>query len=133
MKTSSANASPEAVSVQTARGFAGTNLVLPGFGSLMAKRRAGWFQAALTVVGFGLTTICGVRFVIWFFQNTDAIYGADSDPVEVLSNVWRAVRWALAGIGLFGVSWLWALATNSSILRPAPRAADDAGKPPRLN
>ena len=131
MKTSSANANPDAPSVQTARGFVATNLALPGFGSLMAKRAVGWPQAALTVAGFALTMIFGVRFVGWFFQNTDALYGSQADPIETLTNVWRAVRWALLGIGLFAVSGLWALTTNAAILRSA-RSETDREKPPIL-
>lgn len=132
MKTSSAPANPEPLSVQTARGYVATNLTLPGFGSLMAKRAVGWPQAALTVAGFALTMIFGVRFAIWFFQNTDALYGSQADPIEALTNVWRAVRWALLGIGLFAVSGLWALTTNAAILRSA-RRADLTEKPPVLN
>lgn len=131
MKTSSANAPAEPPSVQTAHGFAATNLALPGFGSLMAKRAVGWPQAALTVVGFGLTTIFGVRFALWFFRNLSVIYGDNSDPLEALTAVWQAVRWALLGIGLFAVAWLWALTTNAAILRSARRAEPNE-KPPIL-
>ena len=80
MKTSSANASPDAPSLQTARGCVGTNLALPGFGSLMAKRRVGWPQAVLTVSGFALTTIFGVHFIVWFFRNTDLNDGTNTYP-----------------------------------------------------
>lgn len=107
------------------------NLALPGFGSLMAKRAVGWPQAALTIVGFALTSIFGVRFIIWFFQNMDMLYGAESDPVESLLALWRNVRWALLGIGLFAVSWLWSLATNAEILRSA-RKLEAKEKPPVL-
>ena len=131
MKTSSASASPDAPSLQTARGFVGTNLGMPGFGSLMAKRRVGWPQTALTVIGFALTTIYGVRFGLWFFQNLDALYGPESDPVDTLLALWQAVRWALLGIGLFAVSWLWSLATNAAILHSA-RQSEPMAKPPVL-
>lgn len=109
-----------------------TNLALPGFGSLMAKRVAGWPQATLTVVGFALTTIFGVRFMIWFFQNTDTLYGPEADPIETLLAIWQTVRWALLGIGLFAVSWLWSLATNTEILRSA-RQPEPKEKPPILS
>lgn len=109
-----------------------TNLALPGFGSLMARRAVGWPQAVLTVVGFALTTIFGVRFVIWFFQNIDVLYGPEADPVETLVALWKAVRWALVGIGLFAVSWLWSLATNAAILRSARETAIRV-KPPILS
>lgn len=132
MKTSSANPKPEPPSAQTARGMVATNLALPGFGSLMARRAAGWPQAVLTVVGFALTSIFGVRFIIWFFQNTDLLYGPESDPVESLLALWQTVRWALLGIALFAVSWLWSLATNAEILRSAGKP-DSVRKPPVLS
>jgi putative Mn2+ efflux pump MntP len=131
MKTSSANANPEPPSVQTARGMVAANLAVPGFGSLMAKRAAGWPQAALTIVGFALTSIFGVRFIIWFLQNLNTLYGAESDPLESLLDLWRNVRWALLGIGLFAVSWLWSLSTNAEILRSA-RKLEAKEKPPVL-
>jgi len=132
MKTFSARTNPEPLSVQTARGCVATNLTLPGFGSLLAKRAVGYPQAGLTIVGFGLTMVFGVRFGIWFFQNASTLYGSQADPIETLSSVWLAVRWPLLGIGLFAVSWLWSLATNASILRSA-RSAAPAAKPPILH
>ena len=131
MKTFSANATPEAPSAQTARGFVATNLALPGFGSLMAGRSVGYPQAALTVVGFGLTVWFGVRFGIWFFQNTSAIYDPEGDPVATLISVWLGVRWALLGMVLVTISWLWSLTTNTAILRSA-RPAATPEKPPVL-
>ena len=132
MKTSSANDSPESPREQTARGMVATNLALPGFGSLMARRAAGWPQSVLTIVGFALTSIFGVRFFIWFFQHLDTLYGAESDPVEALISMWQTVRWALLGIGLFAVSWMWSLSTNTAILRSA-RKPEPRDKPPVLN
>jgi hypothetical protein len=108
-----------------------TNLALPGFGSLLARRAVGYPQAALTVVGFGLTAWFGVRFGIWYFQNSAALRDADSDPVENLIEIWLGVRWALLGFALFGTSWLWSLSTSSAILRSARQAAP-AEKPPVL-
>ena len=131
MKTSSAPANPEPLSVQTARGCVATNLTLPGFGSLMARRRSGYLQSVLTVAGFALTVWFGMRFMIWFFKNTEAIFGAQADPIQTMTDLWFAVRWALLGIALFTVSWLWSLATNAAILRSA-RKADTMDKPPIL-
>ena len=132
MRTSSASATPDALSPQTARGCAATNLALPGFGSLLARRPAGYPQAALTVAGFGLTLWFGVRFGIWVFQNWSAIYDPNGDPLQTLTDIWLGVRWALLGMALFGVSWLWALATSAAILRSARVAATNE-KPPVLN
>ena len=131
MKISSANANAEPPSVQTARGFVGTNLALPGFGSLMARRAEGWPQAALTVAGFGLTAWFGVRLGIWYFQNSSAINDPEADPFGVMTHEWLIARWALLGMALFAISWLWSLATNTAILRSA-RRADTMDKPPIL-
>jgi len=131
MKTSSVNANVDPPSVQTARGCVATNVALPGFGSLMAKRAAGWPQAALTVIGFVLTAIFGVRALVWFAHNFSTIYGPDSDPVETLRAIWFNLRWALLGIGFFAVSWIWSTATNAAILHSAKSNAEGA-KPPVL-
>lgn len=98
-------------------------MALPGFGTLMAKRAEGYPQAALTVLGFLLTMIFGVRFAVWFFKNTEMIFGDQSDPLVYLQTVWANVRWALLGMGLFVFSWLWSLGSNAAILRSVKRAA----------
>ena len=132
MKTSSANANPEPLSVQTARGCVATNLTLPGFGSLMAKRAVGWPQAALTVVGFSLTMIFGVRFIVWTLRNMSNFYDPQSDPVETLTGIWQYLSWPLVGFVLVATSWLWALTTNTAILNSAKNNAE-CSKPPKLN
>lgn len=132
MKISLAPGNREALSPQTARGCAATNLALPGFGSLMAGRAIGYVQAALTVVAFALTLFFGVKFILWGVMNWSHIYDPQADPVETMVALWRGARWALLGIALFAASWLWALATNIVILRAAPKN-EGAGKPPKLN
>ena len=130
MKISLALGKREGLSRQTARGCVGTNLALPGFGSLMAGRAVGYAQVVLTAAGFGLTMLFGLKFIAWYLPHWSAIN--EADPVETLSRVWQEVRWALLGIALFVVSCLWSLVTNAAILRSA-RRDDDAGKPPRLS
>ena len=131
MKISLALGNREALSPQTARGCAATNLALPGFGSLMAGRRVGYIQAALTIVGFALTMLFGVKFILWYLGNWSNLNSSGADPLEMMMRVGHEVRWAALGIALFAVDWLWALTTNASILRPAPKN-EDAGKPPKL-
>ena len=120
------------MSVQTARGCAGTNLALPGFGSLMAGRKVGYPQAALTVVGFVLTMWFVVRFGIFVFKNWSALYGEQADPLQTLVEIWRAARWSLLGMVFFAISMLWAIGTNAKILRSA-KAGREISKPPILN
>jgi hypothetical protein len=98
----------------------------------MAGRAVGYSQAALTAAGFLLTLFFGLKFIVWYLANWSSINGPQADPLETLSSVWREVRWALLGIGLFAIAWLWAMGTNASILRQA-RCADEKAKPPKLN
>jgi hypothetical protein len=109
----------------------GTNLALPGFGSLMAGRAVGYAQAALTVVGFGLTLFFGLKFIVWYTANWSSINSPQANPLETMSSVLREVRWALLGIGLFAIAWVWALGTNAGILRQAQRTGEKV-KPPKL-
>ena len=117
---------------QTARGCVGTNLALPGFGSLMAGYPVGYAQAALTVAGFGLTLVFGAKAIVWFLTHWSMIYGPDADPVETMTGVWRETRWVWAGFAMVATAWLWSLMTNAAILRSA-RQDDDGNKPPKLN
>jgi hypothetical protein len=92
--------------------------VLPGLGSLLMGRRAGWLQAPLALGGMALS-------VRWL--------------ALVLRDWWRAgalpasVPYAgllLEGAGLFALAWLWALATSRAILRRAGAGDRDQGKGP---
>jgi hypothetical protein len=94
---------------------AATNLGMPGFGSLLAKRAVGWPQATLTVVAFLMTTFFGLKFMIWFLQHRTYLFSDEADPIELLQGLWANVRFALLGIGLFIFSWLWAMITNLSL------------------
>ena len=131
MRISLALGNRDAIDQQLARVCAATNLGLPGFGSLMAGRVVGYAQAVLTVAGFALTMILGVRFIAWGVTNWSRLYGPEANPLETLSSIWLNLRGALLGIALFVVSWLWALATSFAILRGVPKNAGVA-KPPKL-
>jgi hypothetical protein len=131
MKISLALGNREELSRQTAHGCVGTNLALPGFGSLMAGRAVGYAQAALTVIGFVLTMAFGLKFIVWYLGNWSSIHSPQADPFVTLSSVLREVRWAVLGIGLFAVAWLWALGTNAGILRQV-RHAEEKARPPKL-
>jgi hypothetical protein len=114
---------------EKARGFLASNLVMPGSGSLAAGRRVGLWQLGLCLFGFGLSLACGVRFVYWALAHWAEFHGAVDfdDPFKPLRDLWMQARWPLLGIGLFGVSWLWALSTSRSLLKAAksPGAAGD--------
>ena len=119
---------------QTARDYLTTNLAMPGFGSLAARRISGYFQTPLCVLGFVLTTTFGVRFFVWYFANRTLTDEMRDDPAAVLNEIWSHMRWALLGMALFVFSWLWALATSLSLLRQAKAEgqANQGDVPPRI-
>ncbi len=90
----------------------------------------GYAQLALAIGGFIVTMIFGTRFVLWYIANWSRLYGPEADPVEVLVAMWHAVQWALLGMAVFAVAWLWALATSRAIVRSA--RSGPAAMPPRL-
>lgn len=112
----------------TARNSALLNqLATPGLGSLMAGRiTAGIGQLLLAVAGFGMVVAWFVTVIIQFYG---LIGGGDANP--------RSVSWlGLAGFGVFGLAWLWALVTTVGILREGRRnevAEFDQVKPPRMD
>jgi hypothetical protein len=106
-----------------------TNLVLPGFGSLMGGRPIGYPQAVLCLAGFGLTLVFGTRFLLWSIQNWSELHDPQGDPLETLLNLWRACRWTLLGMGLFGLAWIWAQVTSLCILKEARDKSGDSRPP----
>jgi hypothetical protein len=129
MKTSLALRPRRPLSRQTAWGCLTANLALPGFGSLAAGRISGYPQAALALGGTALTMGFGVRSILWFAANWTRLHDPDADPLANLVDLWVAgcLRWALLGIALFALGWLWALATSLSLLHAAKRE-----EPPRV-
>ncbi len=85
-------------------------LVLPGLGSLLARRKAGWLQMLAALAGFALTTRWFIAFVV-------ACVSQGEIPIDDGPHL----RMGLLGVGLFGLAWGWALATGLSIVRRARR------------
>ena len=97
------------------------NLGFPGSGSLMAGKIVGYLQVLLTLGGFAISMICGGKFLAWFFANWSRLQNPSNDPLQTFSEIWQAVKWPLAGVGLFGLAWLWGLGTGLLILVAAKR------------
>ena len=76
-------------------------LVLPGLGSLMARRRVGWLQAVTALAGFALTVTWFTSFIKAWVQTGEL--PMDGGPL---------LKWGLIGCGLFVAGWIWALATG---------------------
>src|SRR5205823_9445763 len=98
MKISLALGQRQQLSRQTAWGFLTTNLALPGFGSLAAGRKSGYFQAVLTIIGMGLTMIFGLHFIRWSLVNWSRLHDPQADQIAALGENWLQVRWALLGM-----------------------------------
>ncbi|HXP63745.1 MAG TPA: hypothetical protein VN829_24780 [Dongiaceae bacterium] len=120
------------LSPQTAWGCLTTNVAVPGLGSLVAGRIAGYPQAALALGGTALTLAFGLRFFVWFAANWSRLHDPGADSAATLLEMWLAVRWALLGIALFALGWLWALATSLALLTAAKKNQPPTA-PPRLN
>src|SRR5262245_25650491 len=99
-----------------------TNLGFPGAGSLMGGKIVGYPQLLMTVCGLGISMICGGKFLTWFFANWSRLQNPSGDPLEILAEIWQAVKWPLAGLGLFALAWLWGFVTGWSLLVRAKRA-----------
>ncbi|HEY4417122.1 MAG TPA: hypothetical protein VGO57_15645 [Verrucomicrobiae bacterium] len=125
MKTFSVQKKPELTARQAAQGCLTANLAVPGLGSLVAGRKVGLIQMAIYFCGFALTLFFGLRFVFGALSNWSAFYGEFHDPnmdaLAALNDLWRRTHWALLGITLFAVSWLWALATSWTLLAEAKK------------
>jgi hypothetical protein len=115
----------------TAWGCLTSNLAIPGSGTIVAGRRTGYVQGALALAGMGLTTVYGVRFMTWYFANYARLQQNGTDPFMVMGELWLAVRWALLGMALFAIAWLWALGSSLAALIEA-RRAEAPRKPPIL-
>ena len=89
---------------------------VPGMGTMMARRREGVAQLALSVAGGVLLTWWMVAFVI-----------AELRTMEFPPPGGPALGLALSGLGLFGIGWLWALASSVAVFRDRRRD----GRPPR--
>jgi MFS family permease len=105
------------------------NLAVPGSGSLAAGRAVGYFQMALTFIGFILSLVCGAAFIHWYFANASQFAQLQQDdPGEALGSLWEHAHWAFFGVAVFVFALAWAAITSFQILQ-APRK-DSA--PPRI-
>jgi hypothetical protein len=81
-------------------------LVLPGLGSVMARRLVeGALQAALALGGTGLTMYWLVSFArLWASEGEFPLDGGPD------------FAQGLMGVGVFALGWMWSLATSLAVL-----------------
>jgi hypothetical protein len=114
----------------TAWGCLTANLAVPGCGSLVAGRVSGYFQLALAMVGVTLTTLFGLKFIIWYVNNWSQLQQTQPDMAANFAELWARLRWAVLGVLIFLAGLLWALGSSIGILLQTRR--DEAGQPPKL-
>lgn len=99
----------------------------------MAGRLVGYVQITLTIIGFVMGLLFGLRFIVWSLVNWSKYHDPNIDPFIAMRDLWLAARWPLFGIGLFAVSWLWSLITSLSLVHQAKRSGQDKpGQPPKI-
>jgi hypothetical protein len=80
----------------------------------MARRRGGYAQAALMVVGFVLT----MAFLLWFIICSIRYAGQSGWSEAEFYAQYRPYKWALYwGLGSCAFAWTWSLFTSIAILR----------------
>ena len=109
-----------------------TNVVLPGSGSLVAGKKIGYAQLALAFCGVAVTTLFGIRFLLWYARNWARLRQTADDPLAVLGEVFHQLRWPGLGIVIFIVAIGWAFITSLQILG-ATRSQSTRDTPPRLS
>ena len=132
MRISLALGPRRALSRQTAWGCLTSNLALPGSGSVVAGHPVGYAQLALSLGGFAVSAVFGVRFIAWQLANWSRFHGPQADPVADLAEIWQHLKWALLGMAIVFFAFLWALMTSLAILRSAPRHDPANASPPLL-
>jgi hypothetical protein len=95
----------------------------------MAGRISGYPQAILGIGGMIVTTVFSVRTMLWMVSNWSRVHDPASDPFAVYGELWLVLRWALLGMAIFGLGWLWALASSYGIVRSAKNVSP---APPKL-
>ena len=92
----------------------------------MAGRRSGYAQVVLGIGGMALTTVFGLRFLVWYAANWSRLQSSSQvDPFTGISEIWGAVKWALVGFGVFGLGWVWGLGTGLAIIAEAKKGEGD--------
>jgi hypothetical protein len=123
MKFSSAKADKSQISRQTAIGFVASNAAVPGVGSLLAGRFiSGTMQLLLGLAGLLLSTVYGVRMLVWMIHNWARLTDPYADPVMLLTEIWAACRLPLMGLACFAVAWVWAVSASWLELRRLPKS-----------
>ncbi len=114
----------------TAWGCLTANLAVPGCGSLVSGRVSGYFQLALAVTGVSLTTVFGLKFIMWHASNWADLQQTQPDMAANFQELWSHLRPVCIGFLVFLAGMFWALASSVSILIESKKAR--SAEPPIL-
>jgi hypothetical protein len=109
-----------------------TNLAFPGFGSLLAGRRVGYFQIPFTIIGQIMSLVGTVPAFAWSIANFSR-FQEEEDPIEPFRQMWIHWHWPIIGLAIFFFGLLWAWFTSRSILAEARAKEAMRPLPPKLN
>lgn len=97
--------------------------VLPGLGSIAAKRKVGFVQAAMALSGVGLTMFFAGWLFLHQFQRDPALPAPESYAEAFEWDEHKAFYFTgLAGMGLVAAAWAWSVLTAFSVIRQTRRA-----------
>ena len=104
------------------------NVAVPGCGSLVAGRVSGYFQLLLAMIGVALSTVFGLRFIVWYVNNWANLQQTQPDMDANFQELWLRLRPACIGFLVFLAGLLWSMASSIGILLESKRAR--ASTPP---
>lgn len=117
MKSSLGSNGVKLIDRPTAWACAITNAVtLPGLGTVAGGHKIGYVQAALALIGFGMS-------LAWMGGVIRDWMASGQFPEGI--SPWLLV--GLGGVGIYGVAWLWALGSSLSLLAEAKRNETHSG------
>jgi hypothetical protein len=114
MKTSSPDPGERPAKRSKAWSYLISNLlVLPGLGSVMARRKvSGYSQMLLAIVGFFMTLVALAKIALAWVQD----FQLPADPA--------LYKLAIYGMAIFIVSWVWSLITSLEVLRESEKSPE---------
>lgn len=106
MKTSYGDREPSPVDRSKAWTYLVTNaLVLPGLGSVMARRKVGYVQIVLGLGGFFLTLWAVIQIALGWVREYQLPEGGE---------LYQA---AFTGLAVFLAAWIWSMLTSLELFR----------------
>ncbi|MCX7872439.1 MAG: hypothetical protein N2487_04060 [Verrucomicrobiae bacterium] len=95
------------------------NLILPGLGSILAKKKIGIAQILLSSASLSTSFYYLFKFGQWIFINRNDILSGEYPSIspEVASKIWEFLKPMILAAGVFIIALCWSLYTNYSIFR----------------